>query len=387
MKTSLAVLRCSLIIAAFMLMAGRQDISAQVRVTKVADQAALSGKKGIVYSLPRTRIHVNLLIKKTENFAGPLAEYAKSMAGLADVIDKNSVAYSIEEVSVFTTTEPDPGQVYLLEKEEKSQNEVWVSFGKTAPVLTLERFDKSSHPAGFSSWNNNLFVMPEEGGLFRKYTDSPTREIVDTIIRKVSIDTVVLIDKIFKRSMVDFSDEEKAQEAAAKIRQIEQDQYNLLIGYQETAYSIESLNFMYSKLEEQRQEYLKLFAGVSVDEVIRFDLPIVPDALMEEQVYPVAGFSKTVGLTTAEGQNAIQLKLKQDEASVLNRGKGDGPSGSGIVYLVPGKVDAIVTFQGKELISRQLDVLQLGALLSLPPDFKRVEFDMETGGLKTVVLE
>lgn len=387
MKTSLAVLRCSLILAGFMLMAGRQDMNAQVRVTKVADQAALSGKKGIVYSLPRTRIHISLLVKKTENFAGPLAEYAKSMAGLAHVIDKNTVSYSIEDVSVFTTTEPDPGQVYLLEKEEKSQNEVWISFGKTAPVMTLERFDKSSHPAGFSSWNNNLFIAPEQDGLFRKYTDSPTREIVDTIIRKVSIDTVVLVDKIFKRSMVDFSDEEKAQEAAAKIRQIEQDQYNLLIGYQETAYSIESLRFMYEKLEEQRQEYLKLFAGVSVEEVILFDLPVVPDATMEEQAYPVAGFSKTVGLTTAEGQNAIQLKLKQDDASVLNPGKGDGPSGPGIVYRAPGKVNAVVTFQGKELISLQLDVLQLGALLSLPPDFKRVEFDMETGGLKTVVLE
>ena len=50
--------------------------------------------------------------------------------------------------------------------------------------------------------------------LFRKYTESPTREVIDTIIRKVSIDTLVIEEKIFKRSMVEFSDQEKAQEAA-----------------------------------------------------------------------------------------------------------------------------------------------------------------------------
>jgi hypothetical protein len=37
--------------------------------------------------------------------------------------------------------------------------------------------------------------------------------------------------------------------------------------------------------------------------------------------------------------------------------------------------------------SKRLEILQFGSIHSLPPEFKRVEFDMETGALKSVVLE
>ena len=114
-------------------------------------------------------------------------------------------------------------------------------------MLTLEKFDKTVSPPGFVSWNEHLFVTPDPAYLFKKYTESPTREIIDTMIRRVSIDTLVIEEKIFKRSMIEFTDQEKAQEAADKIRQIEKDKYNLLVGYQETAYSREAMEFMYEQ--------------------------------------------------------------------------------------------------------------------------------------------
>jgi hypothetical protein len=328
-----------------------------------------------------------LWISKTQQFPGPLAEFAGEYLGLDEVITKSTVNHSVENAAIFTSTETDPNQVYLIEKEEKSSGEIWISFGKSTPVLTLEKFDKTISPQGFVSWNENLFIVPDPGNLFKKYTESPTREIMDTVIRRVSIDTLVLEEKIFKRSMVEFTDREKAQEAADQIRQIERDKYNLMVGYQETAYSREALEFMYYKLEEQRVEYLKLFTGVSVKETLRFKYQFFPEATKEEQEYRLAAFLKSSGMATPDGQNDVNISLLSDAVNMMPGEPETGQSSTGFVYRVPLTVEAVLSFQGKELDSKRLEILQLGAIQSLPPEFKRVEFDMETGALKTVVIE
>jgi len=370
-----------------LILPGPDGIIAQVRVSKITGPEMLSGKKGIIYTLPRTQIHVDLWISKTQQFPGPLAEFSGEYLGLDEVITKSAVNYAVENAAIFTSTEADPNQVYLIEKEEKSSGEIWISFGKSTPLLTLEKFDKTISPQGFLSWKEDLFIAPDPGNLFRKYKESPTREIIDTVIRRVSIDTLVLEEKIFKRSMVEFTDREKAQEAADHIRQIEKDKYNLLVGYQETAYSREALEFMYNKLEEQRVEYLKLFTGASVKETLKFKYQFFPDAGKEEQEYRLAAFLKSIGMATPDGQNDVKISLQSDAMNMLPGEPADGQPATGFVYRVPRTVTAVLSFQGKELDSKRLEILQLGAIQSLPPEFKKIEFDLETGALKSVVIE
>lgn len=375
------------LIFATTLLVSSYGLLAQVRVTKVMDAEMLSGKNGIVYNLPRTQIHVDLRIIKTQSIAGPLAEYARDYLGLDDVITKNSVGFEIGDVALYTTAEPDPEQVYIIEKEEKASGEIWISFGKSTPFITLEKFENEMAPEGFTTWSDKLFITPEPGKIFRKYTDSPTREVIDTLIRRVSIDTLVLEQKVYKRSMVEFTDQEKAQEAAGKIRQIEQDKYNLLIGYQETAYSRETIEYMYLMLEEQRLEYLELFTGVSMIETLKFDYLVFPDLKIENQEYVLAGFSKSTGMAAVEGQNGILLTFIPDAGILIPGDAAKNQSATGLVYRIPQHGSAMVSFQGKELVSKRVEVLQLGSILTLPPSFKRVEFDFETGALRSVVLE
>jgi hypothetical protein len=367
---------------------GIDGIYAQVRVSKVTGQEMLAGKKGVVYTLPRTLIHVDLLVSKTQQFPGPLAEFAADYIGIDDVITKSTVNYAAESAAIYWTAEADPNQVYLIEKEDKSSGEIWISFGKSTPLLTLEKFDKTVNPPGFKSWNEHLFDAPDPVYLFKKYSESPTREVIDTIIRRVSIDTLVIEEKTFKRLMVEFSDEEKAQEAADKIRQIEKDKYNLLVGYQETAYSREAMEFMYNKLEEQRMEYLKLFTGVSVKETMKFSYRFFPEPGKEEQEYRLAAVSKYNGIISPDGPNDVKVILQTDSEILKPAEPVAGQAiTTGFVYRVPMPAVAVLTVQGKEMDSKRLDILQFGSIQSLPPEFKRVEFDMETGALKSVVLE
>jgi hypothetical protein len=371
-----------------LMLSGIDGIKAQVRVSKVTGPEMMAGKKGIVYNLPRTMIHVDLYVSKTQQFPGPLAEFAADYIGIDDVIKKNAVSYAVESAGLFSTSEPDPGQVYLIEKEEKSSGEIWISFGKSSPLLTLEKFDKTVSPPGFVSWNEHLFESTDPAYLFKKYTESPTREVIDTIIRRVSVDTLVIEEKTFKRSMVEFSDQEKAQEAADKIRQIEKDKYNLLVGYQETAYSREAMEFMYNKLEEERMEYMKLFTGVSVKEILKLKYQFFPDTGKEEQEYRLAAVSKFNGVISPDGQNDVKVNLQTDSEILKPADPAAGQSvTTGFVYRVPMFAQAVLTVQGKEMDSKRLEILQFGSIQSLPPEFKRVEFDMETGALKSVILE
>lgn len=360
-------------------------VRAQIKVTRIEGPEMLTGKTGIIYNLPRTVILVDLCVSRNQQFAGPLAQYASEFMGIDDAITKDATSFVMEKATVRPVNEPDPMQLYLIEKEEKSQQEVWVSFGKDPRVLTLETFEKTVSPDGFSTWNKDLYTINDPGKLFRKYTDSPTREVTDTITRKVSLDTLVYEEQIFRHSREEYSDREKAQDAADKIRQIDHDIYNLLIGYPETAYSKESLEYMIGKLEAQKMEYLKLFTGVTIKETLRFSYPVVPEAGKEVQVYKVASFNKISGMGMPEGQNDIALTL----ASASSKSNTDNTIGQvgGLAYLMPAQVQAVLTYQGKELASATVGVMQLGTKMTLPPTFKKIELDLETGGLRSVVME
>jgi hypothetical protein len=144
---------------------------------------------------------------------------------------------------------------------------------------------------------------------------------------------------------------------------------------------------MLGQLEKQRQEYLKLFTGVNLTETILFDFVVFPDNANEEGNYNVAGFLKTTGIVDPDGQNIITLNIKRDNAGLILSEVNDGQAGTGLVYRVPQPVTAVLSYQGVELVSKRIEVLQLSPILALPSGFKRVEFDMQTGALKTVILE
>lgn len=363
------------------------EVSAQVRVTRISSPDGLTGKKGVVYTLPQSVIEVELSFTKTQQVPGPLAHHAKDYLGLNDVITKSSVTYSMENADIRSITTPDQSRVYLIEKEEKSAGEIWLAFDKSSQVMLMEKFIKETKPQGFAPWKEIVFATPQADQLFPKYSEASTREVFDTIIRKISIDTLIIEEKIFKRSMVGFTDREKAEEAMDKIKQIEQDKYNLLVGYQETAYSKDAMEFMYNKLEEERLEYRKLFTGMIIQEKYSAKFYITPNPALEGQTYKLTGFSRANGLVPVDTQNAVTLVLGRGEPLVGMADSSAVTETTGLVYRLPEMADAVVSYQGVKLGREMIEVKQFGPVYKLPPEFKRVEFDLKTGMLKSLVIE
>jgi hypothetical protein len=147
------------------------------------------------------------------------------------------------------------------------------------------------------------------------------------------------------------------------------------------------MEFMLKELDRLKREYVELFTGVQVAEKLRFEFQIIPEAGQEGQKYIVSGFSKSSGIVNPEGQNEITLSLMQDDGSIPAVTQSKEPQVSGLVYRIPMPVKAVLSFQGKELVSKKIDVLQLGNTLNLSPEFKRIEFDLEKGAVRSVIME
>jgi hypothetical protein len=330
---------------------------------------------------------VDLTVSKVSQFPGPLAEYAREFLGVGDPVTKNSEEYRLEGASICALREPDPSQTFLVEKEDKSQGEVWVSLSPDGQVISMESFAKESTPKGFDQWEPGNYTALDESGLYSKYSASATREVTDTIIRKVSIDTTMIEEMTLKRSLVEYPDRDKAQEAIDRIRQIESDMYNLLNGYQETPYSRDALEFMYGKLQAERQEYISLFTGVTVKENIIMHYNIIPDPAKDNQDYIFSGFSPETGIIPATDENKISLVIGQNSESKPVSNPSAGESQSGVVYRIPAFLPVSISYNGKVIASGNFEIMQLGSLLALPPQFKKFELDLATGMLRTLVME
>jgi len=98
-------------------------VKAQVSVHHVTGETNVNDKQGIFYSLPRTLMKVDVVVKKIEYYAGPYAEYAGKYLDIDDAITSDYNEYKITDAKLSAISEPDPDQYYFLEIDEKAVKE------------------------------------------------------------------------------------------------------------------------------------------------------------------------------------------------------------------------------------------------------------------------
>jgi hypothetical protein len=360
--------------------------SGQVRVTHITSKDGTAGRKGVIYALPRTVLAIDLQITRTDRMPGPFAQFAQELLGVSDVITAQEIGYSVDKAFIITQSEADPEQVYLVEKDEKASEDIFYAFSDCGLMIGSESIPEVQGMNAVE-WQDYFSKTFSTGEIFPGYKAGAMKENTDTITRIVSFDTLTYTEKILKRHMVKQSDREKALEAASMINSIGQDKYTLMVGYQETAYSVEALKFMTEQLEEQRIAYLQLFTGVTRNEQVHIRLSYIPPTANMEEI-ALTGFSPLIGLTAPDGSNDITVTLvKKGLTDVM--GNDPAPTGNtlGYAYRIPESCVVVVRYKGEVIGSNTLYVNQAGIVRSLPPAVTHVEFYPETGSLKKVILK
>lgn len=373
------------------------SVFAQINVLRIDNNAAPQTKEGIFYSLPRTVVKIDVKIDRIENYKGPYADFALRFLGLKNIVSANTIDYNISDITITTYPEPDPDQYYFVEMGEK------ISKGDKAGLLSLsdagvimgtlpEKVDtlqiqlsKSDEPV---EADKDVF-----GELFKYSADVNVFEKVDTIIRKINIDTLTVERQYYKRTMVEKSPEQKAKEAAEFISKIKENRFTLISGSQEVNYNRETLEYMDSQLKTMEKEYLKLFTGISLHKSLSFSYKYIPIPNQINTEIPIFKFLRSKGIVDLDepGGKVVTIKIQRvgntnTVAAYLKKAEKDTKV-QGFSYRIPELARVTVKLDENTQEETQCLVAQLGVVTNLPANKWKVRFYKETGGIKGLEIQ
>jgi hypothetical protein len=339
----------------------------------VSPQTVNTAQDGFYYALPKTVLKVDLVVEKIQQIKGPLADYCEEYLGVSDYIKTNATRFRLLNADVQPIAEPDKDQLFYVQfPAEKSKDEQVIAF-QLSPLGTLIAFDdavleKKSGPKAI----DQTIIFTEGEGDFKYFADYDRKRKVDTITRKITIDTVSIERFVFKTSWVDKSAEEKANEAALQISHIREARFNLLTGYQEVNYG-ESMKYMDQQLLKMEQQYLELFLGKEVKSV------------ENQTVYYIPAEGNLGGaVLSLEGSKSVEIVIKPTgNTSLLPDKPLEKPDQ--IFYRYPEVATVELKYDGEIVYRKNLPINQLGAVVAAPLGKAKTQFDPETGTMTRII--
>jgi hypothetical protein len=362
----------------------------QINVLRINDSKSVSEKVGVIYSLPQTVFHVSLTINKIQKIKGPYSEFADKYLGLSNCINTNSTEYEIKELSISTATEPDPDQYYFVELDDKGSKEgkaIEMYLSESGMLQDAKEVSKLKNPKITSE-------LTEHNDNFTEILNPSWFERVDTIIRRVSVDTTTIEQKVFRKASTEKTTEQKAKDAADYILKLDENKLNLMSGYQEIAYEKASLEYMCSHLDKQKEEYLALFKGLISITGFEMNFSFVPKTGEAEQTAILCKFSKMKGVAEKSGAgDPISIVIETEGltkalSDYLKTQNKDEKRSHGFYYRIPDAANVYLKIGGQTKLEANFPVNQLGIVTSAPTgNFSSLRLHENSGSLKSLILE
>lgn len=331
---------------------------AQTEVVKVQKY----GKDyGVVYSLPKTKIEVDLTIEKTVYKPGELAEYASKYLRINNVSSEGSTTYRITSTKIRTVGVPNKEATYFIKMKDKT----------TAPLveMTKEGVIKSI----------NVEYVPQK------------KENKD-VIRQQEKPKAIDGRKFLNEEMLMAGSKSKMAELIAKeIYSIRESKNDLLKGQAEnTPQDGEQLKLMLDNLSIQEQALTEMFTGTTHKEITVKTVYIVPEDEVQDEV--LFRFSKKMGLVDKDNLVGEPYYVSIKRTSQMQQiepedGKGKKKELEGIAYISPETVIFTIRKGNEKIREEQLPIAQMGVVEYLAPilfnknTVTKVYFDTSTGGL------
>ncbi len=361
---------------------------AQVSVKPASESTATSG---VFYALPQTVIHVEVEVLRQDFVPGPLQQYATEFLGQrADASPYSSC--TILDTKITSSTEPDPEQFYFAEfnlEERKKEHSMLLSFDNSGMISGVNiRNDednkvKSNKSIQYQLSNKNV-------DLFDYQLVAEVKEIVDTTIRQVSVDTAVIDEFILNKKLVRLSDKEKAEEIARLMNQINKDRYALSTGYQEVNYDAGALKYMDLRLKEQYEEYKALFMGKNITYTETYYFDYVPNKDNKNAKDILSYFSERMGISKSGDPIYIELKTHNTTEKIASYIKklASSREEKGFYYRIPEMATVEVVYKNKVLHHLRMPINQFGVETYVPSS-KNLGADInpKSGYLKQIILK
>lgn len=377
------------ILAYFALIVFLTSCKTNYNVVKVDLNSKPSTKDGFYYNLPKNILKISIEIEKQEKIKGPYSDYAKQYFGLTNVITQNSLSYSVKNVSVETIPEIDSSQIYFVETNNSDLKLSFNEMGMLTDINCKEIKDLKTSSITESNINqtdqsNNYPI------LFRKFADLNMYEKIDTIYKKVKLDTSFIIEKTFKTSLVEKPTDLKVKEIVDYLSKIKEAKFNIITGDVD-ATDKKNLEFMYNELQSQEEQYLKLFSGITINQSNLYVFYNIPEKDTNYLITKadVCKFSALKGINPeVEGPDVENIFIQIDYRNNLsNLYKYNALKNKktkvkhGFFYRIPAFANVSVFKENVLLYSAQKAIAQSGLVLPLPQKNVSIKFDDKTGSV------
>lgn len=366
-----------------------QAASGQFSVFHVGEYSGTPARNGAMYVLPRTVLKVDVVVRVANKYKGPYSEYARFLS-IGDPINYDVENYYLQDVVVNTIAEPDPAQVYFVEaasRDAKDYKPLQLETDAQGFLLAAGTSTTIAPPA--TDQNRQIIRLETEDGVALQQIFRPLRKVnttVDTIVRRVTVDTAEAQRNFYRIRAADKSTEEMALEALQKIEDIRTSRLNLLVGFQETAYQSEALKYMDAGLQKLENDYLDLFRGKTIERLQHYTFYYTPSSGGNTVLFK---FSEQTGIGSVRGATgtAVELQLTAGEAGQKAAQFAEAPAANRLAYRLPGTAWVKVVYNQEELFYQPMTITQFGAIRYLPAQPFDATFDPETGALRKLRLE
>jgi len=363
---------------------------AQIKVYRIGASNALNTKEGLFYSLPRTLLMVDVIVELRENIPGPLHDYAEKYMGLGEVIQEESSHYEIKEVRISTFAQPDPEQSFFVYIDKKSKEDKSLNLSLTkSGIIKGVNLSNIVGQVNYEQVNVNLDSHNEKS-LFNYFADHNFYQHIDTIVRRISIDTASFEQYFYNTTWLEKNLEQKAKETSEFIAKLRENRFLLLTGYQETNYA-GSMAYMDSELKKMEAEYLSLFIGKTKKELILKSFVYLPqkNATGNQVVFKFSEKEGFVNNGSSRG-TGVQIKIiPQQNSSAIDRfvqatTTVEASDISGFFYCIPEQTNIQLLYNGEIIHETQKLINQFGTVVQSPSLKSEIEFDTETGMIKNI---
>lgn len=365
-------------------------LQAQINVSKVGAAGVKPESEGLFYALPQTVIQVDIVVNKIQKVKGPFAEYADQMLGLSHVTAANSTEYELKDIRLTNYNEPDPSEYYFIQMPSKHKDrkaiELFLSDdGVLSGLGALNQPLKGKKQQSIDLTTSRVDI-PE-------FANPSVFEKLDTIIKRISLDTTIIEQKFFRKTSAAKSIEQKAREASEFILKLDESMYNLINGYQEVNYEKGTMEFMYSQMNSMKKDYLELFEGVTSVSSETFTFYYIPDKNNTTESLCRFSISKGILPRTVTSGDLIQIQASSLNRTSVLRSDNDKLNSSsreshGLYYRIPDRASISIKIGGQIKLETPFVINQFGIVTFLPASSVRnISIDNNTGTLKRVVLE
>lgn len=330
--------------------------------------ASKHNEYGIVYSLPITHLRVTVTAEKVIYTAGEYYRYAQLYLGNSNAIKENSQQWSIKDIEIDSYGTPDTENQYLMQFRTGS-----------VPYLMLDD----------SGLVLALNIDETAGVLPNDYARNESYVMNKNIPRGVN----AALTSLSGEFLVSESSAKRAEIAAKQIYKIRESRTNIIIGEaDQMPPDGEAMKLMLKELDSQEAALLALFLGTESRETVTHTFTYTPTANINSEVlFRLSNFNGIVDKNDLSGE-PVYLELKQVgivELPVDENGVTKTLPKGAVMYKIPAINDVTLKFEGKNLLSKRLEIAQFGVDFGLNPalftDKKQpayVIFNPQSGSIK-----